>query len=169
MVAGADGVARCWETTRTGAATTRSGAVLKPATSREFRRRSWSFVGPTTLSAMESLGMVNDHLEGCLVRPIVEAERDSFQAALAMSDQANACGRHRGRGWPPSAQFPSAAQLVCANRRQVRTSRQLHNWSALTRKVLPSAMPDNAPKARSTLSRGLPSRTCGRASLTSPS
>jgi DNA-3-methyladenine glycosylase I len=47
--------------------------------SRELRRRGWSFVGPTTLySAMEAMGLVNDHLVGCFVRPLVEAERARF-------------------------------------------------------------------------------------------
>ena len=47
--------------------------------SKDLRRRGWSFVGPTTVySCMESMGIVNDHLEGCFARPEVERERDFF-------------------------------------------------------------------------------------------
>ena len=49
------------------------------AMSKDLRRRGWSFVGPTTVySFMESMGIVNDHLEGCFARPEVEGERASF-------------------------------------------------------------------------------------------
>jgi DNA-3-methyladenine glycosylase I len=44
--------------------------------SRELRRRGFRFVGPTTVYAsMQSLGLVNDHLEGCDARGLVEASR----------------------------------------------------------------------------------------------
>ena len=44
--------------------------------SKELRRRGFRFVGPTTVyAAMQALGLVNDHLEGCYCRPIVEGER----------------------------------------------------------------------------------------------
>ncbi|MBL0212356.1 MAG: DNA-3-methyladenine glycosylase I [Myxococcales bacterium] len=44
--------------------------------SKELKRRGWSFVGPTTLYAfMQAMGMVNDHLEGCAIRPLAEAAR----------------------------------------------------------------------------------------------
>lgn len=50
------------------------------AMSKDLRRRGWSFVGPTTVySFMEAMGIVNDHLEGCHVRPIVERERARFR------------------------------------------------------------------------------------------
>ncbi len=46
------------------------------ALSRELRRRGFRFVGPTTVyAAMQSLGLVDDHLADCHVRPEVEAER----------------------------------------------------------------------------------------------
>jgi DNA-3-methyladenine glycosylase I len=42
------------------------------ALSRELRRRGFTYVGPTTLYAfMQSVGIVNDHLEGCAIRPLV--------------------------------------------------------------------------------------------------
>jgi DNA-3-methyladenine glycosylase I len=49
------------------------------AMSRDLKRRGWAFVGPTTVySFMEAMGLVNDHLTGCSVRPEVEAARDAF-------------------------------------------------------------------------------------------
>jgi DNA-3-methyladenine glycosylase I len=50
------------------------------ALSGELRRRGFRFVGPTTAyAAMQSLGLVDDHVDSCHARPAVEAER----AALA--------------------------------------------------------------------------------------
>ncbi len=44
--------------------------------SKELRRRGFRFVGPTTVyAAMQALGLVNDHLEGCFCRTIVDEER----------------------------------------------------------------------------------------------
>jgi DNA-3-methyladenine glycosylase I len=49
------------------------------AVSTDLRRRGWAFVGPTTVySAMEAMGLVDDHLEGCFARAEVEAERSAF-------------------------------------------------------------------------------------------
>jgi DNA-3-methyladenine glycosylase I len=53
------------------------------ALSKELRRRGFRFVGPTTVyAAMQSLGLVNDHLERCGVRPGVEAARSSVARPL---------------------------------------------------------------------------------------
>src|SRR5664280_2042989 len=42
------------------------------AMSKDLKKRGWSFVGPTTVSAfMQAMGLVNDHLEGCHVRALV--------------------------------------------------------------------------------------------------
>ena len=55
--------------------TTRESTAL----SKDLRRRGWAFVGPTTAYAfMQSMGLVNDHLEGCHVRDAVEAARAAF-------------------------------------------------------------------------------------------
>lgn len=49
------------------------------ALAKALRARGWSFVGPTTLYAfMQSVGLVNDHIEGCHVRDVCEAERARF-------------------------------------------------------------------------------------------
>ena len=49
------------------------------AMSKDLKRRGWSFVGPTTAYAfMQSMGLVNDHLEGCWVRSHIETLRTQF-------------------------------------------------------------------------------------------
>jgi len=49
------------------------------AMSRDLKRRGWAFVGPTTVySFMEAMGLVNDHLTGCSIRPVVDAAREEF-------------------------------------------------------------------------------------------
>lgn len=46
------------------------------ALSRDLRERGFRFVGPTIIYAfMQAVGMVNDHLDGCFVRPLVEERR----------------------------------------------------------------------------------------------
>jgi DNA-3-methyladenine glycosylase I len=46
------------------------------ALSKDLKRRGWTFVGPTTMYAfMQAMGLVNDHLEGCVIRPLAEASR----------------------------------------------------------------------------------------------
>ncbi len=48
--------------------------------SKELKKRGWSFVGPTTVYAfMQAMGLVNDHIEGCACRPLVERERQQFR------------------------------------------------------------------------------------------
>jgi DNA-3-methyladenine glycosylase I len=49
------------------------------ALSDELRRLGYRFVGPTTVyAAMQSLGVVNDHLDGCYFRAVVASERARF-------------------------------------------------------------------------------------------
>ena len=49
------------------------------ALSKDLKKRGWSFVGPTTVySTMESIGLVNDHVEGCRFRREVKRDRASF-------------------------------------------------------------------------------------------
>ena len=44
--------------------------------SKQLKKRGWSFVGPTTVYAfMQAMGMVNDHVEGCICRAEVETLR----------------------------------------------------------------------------------------------
>ncbi|MXV87617.1 MAG: DNA-3-methyladenine glycosylase I [Acidimicrobiales bacterium] len=49
------------------------------ALSKALRKLGWRFVGPTTCYAlMQASGIVNDHLEGCHRRPVVEAARTAL-------------------------------------------------------------------------------------------
>jgi DNA-3-methyladenine glycosylase I len=46
------------------------------ALSRDLKKRGWTYVGPTTVYAfMQATGLVNDHVEGCAVRPAIEKTR----------------------------------------------------------------------------------------------
>jgi DNA-3-methyladenine glycosylase I len=50
------------------------------ALSKDLKKRGWSFVGPTTCYAfMQSMGIVNDHVEGCCCREAVEIARKAFK------------------------------------------------------------------------------------------
>jgi len=52
------------------------------ALSKDLKRRGWSFVGPTTVYAfMQAMGLVDDHLEGCVIRSAAEAARKQLPAA----------------------------------------------------------------------------------------
>ncbi|WP_310621147.1 DNA-3-methyladenine glycosylase I [Flexibacterium corallicola] len=54
--------------------------------SKDLKKRGWSFVGPTTVYAfMQAMGMVNDHLEGCIIRPVVEEARAQLIRPLIKS------------------------------------------------------------------------------------
>ena len=60
VVVGADGRARCWWC---------SGTPESTALSKDLKKRGWTYVGPTTVYAfMQAMGLVNDHLDGCVVR-----------------------------------------------------------------------------------------------------
>jgi DNA-3-methyladenine glycosylase I len=50
------------------------------ALAKDLKRRGWRFVGPTTVYAfMQSMGLVNDHLQGCQARRSVDAARTEFE------------------------------------------------------------------------------------------
>lgn len=49
--------------------------------SKDLKKRGWAFVGPTTVYAfMQAMGLVNDHVEGCIVREQAALARARFQA-----------------------------------------------------------------------------------------
>jgi DNA-3-methyladenine glycosylase I len=49
------------------------------ALAKELKRRGWRFVGPTTVhSFIQTMGMVNEHAEGCATRAGVDAARAAF-------------------------------------------------------------------------------------------
>jgi len=55
------------------------------ALSKDLKRRGWTYVGPTTVYAfMQAMGLVNDHLEGCVIRRAAEAARRVGVPAMAM-------------------------------------------------------------------------------------
>ena len=59
-----------------GALTSMPKTLESTALSKALRKLGWRFVGPTTCYAlMQASGIVNDHLEGCHRRPVVEAAR----------------------------------------------------------------------------------------------
>jgi DNA-3-methyladenine glycosylase I len=50
------------------------------ALSKELKKRGWKFVGPTTIYAfMQAMGLVNDHVEDCVIRSKVERARKGFK------------------------------------------------------------------------------------------
>ena len=50
------------------------------ALSRDLKRRGWSFVGPTTAYAfMQAMGLVDDHIDGCVIAKRTQATRRSFR------------------------------------------------------------------------------------------
>ena len=68
-----------WATLRATPATPASVALSK-----DLRRRGFTFVGPTTLYAfMQAVGLVDDHLDGCAVRPRAERARRAFERPAA--------------------------------------------------------------------------------------
>jgi len=67
---------RCdYETLRLLSKTEASAAMSK-----DLKKRGWSYVGPTTAYAfMQSMGIVNDHVEGCEWRSRIEELRQERQ------------------------------------------------------------------------------------------
>lgn len=50
------------------------------ALSKALKKQGWKFVGPTTIYAfMQAMGLVNDHVAGCMVRTRVETARKRFK------------------------------------------------------------------------------------------
>jgi DNA-3-methyladenine glycosylase I len=49
------------------------------AIAKDLRKRGWSFVGPTTVYAfMQAMGLVNDHMPGCVAGERCDRERESL-------------------------------------------------------------------------------------------
>jgi DNA-3-methyladenine glycosylase I len=50
------------------------------ALSKDLKGRGWTFVGPTTIYAfMQAVGVVNDHIDGCVSRAAVETARSRLK------------------------------------------------------------------------------------------
>jgi len=50
------------------------------ALSKMLKKQGWKFVGPTTVHAfMQAMGLINDHVEDCVIRAKVERARRQFR------------------------------------------------------------------------------------------
>ena len=50
------------------------------AISKDLKKRGWKFVGPTTVFAfMQAMGLINDHMEGCITGAEVARVRKTFK------------------------------------------------------------------------------------------
>src|SRR6267142_453173 len=50
------------------------------ALSKDLKKLGWKFGGPTTVYAfMQAMGLINDHVEGCVIRSKVERARKGFK------------------------------------------------------------------------------------------
>ena len=51
------------------------------ALSKDLKARGWTFVGPTTVYAfMQAMGLVNDHVDGCVAHAAIAAARAAFRS-----------------------------------------------------------------------------------------
>jgi DNA-3-methyladenine glycosylase I len=58
---------------------TASTSAASVALSKDLKKRGWKFVGPTTVYAfMQAMGLINDHVEDCSIRPEAERARAAF-------------------------------------------------------------------------------------------
>jgi DNA-3-methyladenine glycosylase I len=59
---------------------TTSSSPEAVALSKALLKLGWKFVGPTTAYAfMQAMGLINDHVDGCVIRPKVERARAKFK------------------------------------------------------------------------------------------
>jgi DNA-3-methyladenine glycosylase I len=73
-----------WPHATSGPAPTEIPAITEGSTalSSDLKRRGWTFVGPTTIYAfMQAMGLVNDHLAGCVVRDAAERARSAARSS----------------------------------------------------------------------------------------
>jgi DNA-3-methyladenine glycosylase I len=69
---------------RRGKPQTASTSAESVALSKDLKKLGWAFVGPTTVYAfMQAMGLINDHAEGCVIRPKVERARKAFKRPAA--------------------------------------------------------------------------------------
>lgn len=58
---------------------TASSSAASVGLSKDMKARGWKFVGPTTVySFMQAMGLINDHVDGCVIRSKVEQARKGF-------------------------------------------------------------------------------------------
>ena len=59
---------------------TASASAESIALSKDLKKQGWKFVGPTTVYAfMQAMGLINDHVEDCVIRGKVERARKNFK------------------------------------------------------------------------------------------
>lgn len=59
---------------------TASTSAQSNALSKDLKKLGWKFVGPTTVYAfMQAMGLINDHVDACIIRDKVERERKKFK------------------------------------------------------------------------------------------
>jgi DNA-3-methyladenine glycosylase I len=59
---------------------TASTSAESLALSKALKKHGWKFVGPTTVYAfMQAMGLINDHVEDCVIRAKVERARKTFR------------------------------------------------------------------------------------------
>ncbi|MGE0652174.1 MAG: DNA-3-methyladenine glycosylase I [Alphaproteobacteria bacterium] len=59
---------------------TASTSAESVALSKDLKKRGWKFVGPTTVYAfMQAMGLIDDHVEDCVIRAKVERARKAFK------------------------------------------------------------------------------------------
>ena len=66
--------------TQLAAPQTVSTSAASIALSKDLKKLGWKFIGPTTVYAfMQAMGMINDHVMGCVSRDQVERARKRFK------------------------------------------------------------------------------------------
>jgi len=67
------------DATRLAKPQTASASAESLALSKALKKQGWTFVGPTTVYAfMQATGLINDHVEDCVIRAEVERARNDF-------------------------------------------------------------------------------------------
>jgi DNA-3-methyladenine glycosylase I len=68
------------DTSRLAEPQSASTSAESVALSKDLKRLGWKFVGPTTIYAfMQAMGLINDHVEACVIRARVEQARNRFR------------------------------------------------------------------------------------------
>ena len=63
-----------------------STSAASVALSKALKKQGWKFVGPTTVYAfMQAMGLINDHVEDCVIRTKVERARKKFERPVTLS------------------------------------------------------------------------------------
>jgi DNA-3-methyladenine glycosylase I len=67
---------------------TASTSAESIALSKDLKKQGWKFVGPTTVYAfMQAMGLLNDHVEGCVIRAKVERARRNFRRPITFAKE----------------------------------------------------------------------------------